>query len=61
MITKLNIKWLISEVGWYIAEGGAGIAATYVPFDCDYWSGKRLQRRTDRAFDVLVHALDVRP
>lgn len=57
-MTKSNTIWLIAEVGWYIAEGGAGLGSTYVPFDYDYWAGKRLQRRTDRAFGVLVESLD---
>jgi hypothetical protein len=60
-MTKSNTRWLIAEIGWYIAECGAGVASTHVPFDGDYWAGKRLQRQTDRAFGVLVESLDFRP
>lgn len=57
---KTTRQWLIAEVGWFLAGFSAGLASTHVPFDGDYWSQKKLQRRTDREFGELVAGLNER-
>lgn len=59
VISKSNTRRLITEIGWYLAEGGAGIASTHVPFDGDFWAEKRLQRQTDHEFSELVEAANI--